>query len=113
MFRRHTDGGLDGSSHGSPGAFINIGKLSSIAQLLFRIELNETILFRPVIVMAGSAIILMHQHPSGDCTPSEGDIRTTRDLIRAGQLLKIDLVDHVIIGEPNHTSLRNLGYFSI
>ncbi|WCJ60705.1 JAB domain-containing protein [Fontisphaera persica] len=69
--------------------------------------------FRPVIVMAGSAIILMHQHPSGDCTPSEGDIRVTRDLIRAGQLLKIDLVDHVIIGEPNHASLRNMGYFSI
>jgi len=68
--------------------------------------------FRPVIVMAGSAIILMHCHPSGDPTPSEGDIRVTRDLIRAGQLLKIDLVDHVIIGEPNHTSLRNLGYMA-
>ena len=69
--------------------------------------------FRPVIVMAGSAIILMHQHPSGDCTPSEGDIRTTRDLIRAGQLLKIDVTDHVILGaEPSFSSLRTLGYFS-
>jgi DNA repair protein RadC len=70
--------------------------------------------FRPVIVMSGSAIILMHSHPSGDATPSEGDIKTTRDLIRAGQLLKIDLVDHVVMGaEPNHSSLRNMGYFAI
>lgn len=68
--------------------------------------------FRPVIVMAGAAIILMHNHPSTDCTPSEADIKVTRDLLRAAQLLKIDLVDHVIVGEPNHVSLRNLGYLA-
>ena len=45
-----------------------------------------------------------------DCTPSEADIKVTRDLIRAGQLLKIDLLDHVIVGET-HLSLRTLGYF--
>jgi len=67
--------------------------------------------FRPVIVMAGSAIILMHNHPSGDATPSEADIKVTRDLIRASQLLKIDLVDHVIMGEPGFSSLRTAGYF--
>ena len=53
--------------------------------------------FRPVIVMAGSAIILMHNHPSGTATPAEGDIKVTRDLIRAGQLLKIEVLDHVIM----------------
>jgi DNA repair protein RadC len=53
----------------------------------------------------------MHNHPSGDATPSEADIKVTRDLIRAGQLLKIDLLDHVIVGTPNHVSLRELGYF--
>jgi DNA repair protein RadC len=36
----------------------------------------------------------------------------TRDLIRAGQLLKIEVLDHVIIGKPNHASLRTLGYFA-
>jgi len=66
--------------------------------------------FRPVIVAAGSALILVHNHPSGDSSPSAADIKVTRDLLRAAQLLKIDLLDHVIIGEK-FTSLRELGYF--
>ena len=70
--------------------------------------------FRPVLVAAGSAIILMHNHCSGDASPSEADIKTTRDLIRAGQLLKIDLVDHVVIGaDPSFSSLRTAGYFCL
>ena len=44
-------------------------------------------------------------------TPSEADITVTRDLIRAGQLLKIDVLDHVIVGRDRHSSLRELGYF--
>jgi DNA repair protein RadC len=43
--------------------------------------------------------------------PSEADIKVTRDLIRAGQLLKMELPDHVIIGNGNFSSLRALGYF--
>ena len=66
--------------------------------------------FRPAIVAAGSAVIIMHNHPSGDTSPSEADIKVTRDLIRAGQLLKIELLDHVIIGD-RHTSLKEAGYF--
>lgn len=56
-------------------------------------------------------VALMHNHPSGEPTPSEADIKITRDLIRAGQLLKIEVLDHVIMGNPNHVSLRALGYF--
>ena len=73
--------------------------------------------FRPVIVAAGSAAILAHNHPSGDPAPSEADIKTTRDLIRAGQLLKIEIVDHVIVGKATPerpvgwVSLKTLGYF--
>jgi DNA repair protein RadC len=75
--------------------------------------ISPSAVFRPVIVMAGSAIILAHNHPSGIPDPSEGDIKTTRDLIRAGQLLKIDLTDHVVIGtEPHYVSLREAGYFA-
>jgi DNA repair protein RadC len=48
---------------------------------------------------------------TGESTPSEADIKVTRDIIRAGQLLKIELVDHVVIGNQNHSSLRELGYF--
>jgi len=74
--------------------------------------------FKPAIVANAAAIILSHCHPSsGDPTPSEADIKVTRDLIRAGQLLKIEVLDHVIIGRAtierprDYVSLRELGYF--
>ena len=72
--------------------------------------------FRPALIGAAAAMILMHNHPSGDSTPSEADIKVTRDLIRAGQLLKIEVLDHVIAGMPSasskgYCSLRELGYF--
>ena len=68
------------------------------------------------MVANAAAIVVMHCHPSGDATPSEADIKVTRDLIRAGQLLKVELLDHVIMGtatadRPGHRSLRELGYF--
>jgi len=83
----------------------------------------DTLLVHPrevfrVAVLAGAAvIILMHNHPSGDPTPSDADIKVTRDLIRAGQLMKIEVIDHVILGRPkgepprDWASLRELGYF--
>jgi len=73
--------------------------------------------FRPAIAANASAVVLAHNHPSGDPTPSEADIKVTRDLIRAGLLLKIDVLDHVIIGRAatgrakDYSSLRELGYF--
>ena len=54
--------------------------------------------FRAAITANAAGIVLVHNHPSGDPAPSEADIKVTRDLIRAGQLLKIEVVDHVIIG---------------
>ena len=71
------------------------------------------IVFRTAIVISASCIALMHNHPSGESSPSEADIKVTRDLIRAGQLLKIEVIDHVIIGRgtPGFASLRGLGYF--
>jgi len=68
-------------------------------------------IFRLAVMASAAAIIICHNHPSGDATPSEADIKITRDLIRAGQLLKIEVLDHVIMGIPNHSSLRALGYF--
>ena len=61
-------------------------------------------IFRPAIVAAAHSLILAYNHPSGDPKPSDADLRTTRDLFRAGQLLKIDLKDHIIIGDPEHRS---------
>jgi DNA repair protein RadC len=73
--------------------------------------------FRPAIEANAAAVVLVHNHPSGDPTPSEADIKVTRDLIRAGQLLKIEVLDHVILGRAtqerpkDYVSLRELGYF--
>jgi DNA repair protein RadC len=73
--------------------------------------------FRPAIENSAAAVVLVHNHPSGDPTPSEADIKVTRDLIRAGQLLKIEVLDHVILGRAtqerpkDYASLRELGYF--
>ena len=73
--------------------------------------------FKAAIAANAAAIVLAHNHPSGDPTPSEADIKVTRDLIRAGQLLKIEVLDHVIIGRAtpdrpkDYASLRELGYF--
>ena len=66
--------------------------------------------FRPVIVAAGASIIMIHNHPSGDSTPSDADVKVTREIIRAGQLLKIEVLDHIIVGREHH-SLKTLGYF--
>jgi DNA repair protein RadC len=73
--------------------------------------------FRLAIAANAAALVLVHNHPSGDPTPSEADIKVTRDLIRAGQLLKIEVLDHVILGRQtqerpkDYISLRELGYF--
>jgi DNA repair protein RadC len=73
--------------------------------------------FRPAILANAHSVVLAHNHPGGDPTPSDADLRITRDLIRAGQLLKIEVVDHIIIGrrsgtrEKDYCSLRELGQF--
>lgn len=73
--------------------------------------------FHPAIARRAAAIILVHNHPSGDPTPSEADIRVTRDLFRAGQMLKIEVLDHIILGQrtaerpKDYASLREMGFF--
>ncbi len=74
--------------------------------------------FRTAIIRSAAALVLAHNHPSCCPTPSENDIHVTRDLIRAGQLLKIEVFDHVIIGHPEpdrpypFISLRAAGFFA-
>jgi DNA repair protein RadC len=93
-------------------------RLEKISQgLLDTILVHPREVFRAAIVANAAGIVLVHNHPSGDPAPSEADIKVTRDLIRAGQLLKIEVVDHVIIGRAttertkDYASLRELGYF--
>jgi len=95
-----------------------IGKPAKIADgTLDTILVHPREVFRPAIEASAAAVVLVHNHPSGDPAPSEADIKVTRDLIRAGQLLKIEVLDHVILGRAtpdrpkDYVSLRELGYF--
>lgn len=76
---------------------------------------NVAEVFRLAAVQNATAIIIAHNHPSGDPTPSEADIKVTREIIKAAAVVKIELLDHVIIGdarrEKSYRSLKALGYF--
>lgn len=65
--------------------------------------------FKPAIKEASSAIILVHNHPSGDPTPSKEDIEITKRIISAGEIIGIGVFDHVIIGDARYISLKERG----
>lgn len=67
--------------------------------------------FRPAVLANSSAVIVVHNHPSGDPSPSQADIRATRQLREAAATIQIDLLDHVIIGEKD-TDPCGTGYYS-
>lgn len=66
-------------------------------------------LFKIAIRRSAAAVILAHNHPSGDPTPSREDISLTKRLIEAGEILGIDVLDHIIIGDNRFTSLKSKG----
>ena len=66
-------------------------------------------LFRAAIKENAAAFIVVHNHPSGDPSPSPEDINVTRQIVQAGELLDIDLLDHVIIGHQRFVSLKERG----
>ena len=61
------------------------------------------------IALGATAIIIVHNHPSGDPSPSQQDIRLTRDLVEAGRHMKVTVHDHVIVGATGRTSMRAMG----
>jgi len=68
-------------------------------------------LFRPAIRLGANSIILVHNHPSGDPAPSPEDIQVTRKLVSAGEIVGIEIQDHVIVGDSSYISLKEKGYF--
>jgi DNA repair protein RadC len=66
--------------------------------------------FRAAIIANAHSIILGHNHPSDDPAPSHADIAATRELLRAGQHLRIHILDHIIVGNPGFASLKALGH---
>lgn len=95
---------LDTRRHVLGHCVVGVGILDSVL-------VHPREVYRAAVVYRAHAIIVAHNHPSGDPTPSQADIRTTRDLIRAGQLLRIELLDHVVIGASTHASLKEQGAF--
>ena len=65
--------------------------------------------FRAAVVESIPAVIVAHNHPSGDASPSPEDVSITRDLAKAGKLLGIELVDHIVIGGKSFVSLKEKG----
>ena len=68
--------------------------------------------FRPAVIEAVPSIIVSHNHPSQDPTPSPEDAALTRELVQAGKLLDIELLDHVVIGGERFVSLKERGLMS-
>lgn len=78
---------------------------------VYRGSLNTSLIrvaevFRDAVKENCASIIVAHNHPSGDPTPSPEDVRVTRDLVAAGKLLDIEVLDHLVIGRNRHVSLR-------
>lgn len=67
-------------------------------------------MFQKALLANAVSIIVMHNHPSGDPTPSMEDIKVTERMVKAGELLGVQVLDHIIIGRPGYTSLKDKGY---
>ena len=67
-------------------------------------------IFREATAAGAAALVLFHNHPSGDPEPSPDDVKLTQRLIAAGVLMGIDVIDHVILGDVRYCSLREKGY---
>ena len=67
--------------------------------------------FKRAVLQNSASIIICHNHPSGDPTPSPEDNSTTKRIYDAGRILGIELLDHVIIGDNKYTSLKEKGVF--
>lgn len=66
--------------------------------------------FQKALLANAVCIVLIHNHPSGDPTPSREDVEVTKRLVEAGDILGIQVLDHIIIGRPGYRSLKESGY---
>ena len=66
-------------------------------------------LFKPAVRRNATALIVVHNHPSGDPTPSPDDVAVTRAIIQAGKLLDVEVLDHIVIGQGRWISLKERG----
>ena len=67
-------------------------------------------MFQKALLANAVSIIVMHNHPSGDPTPSREDVEITNRMVEAGKILGVQVLDHIIIGRPSYSSLKEKGY---
>lgn len=84
------------------------------APMIYQGSVHTTVIrigeiFRPAILDNASGLIVAHNHPSGDPTPSPEDAAITREIVKVGQMLDIDVVDHIVIGKGKFVSLKERG----
>jgi len=66
-------------------------------------------IIKRALELTASAVILVHNHPSGDPTPSKADIQMTREIVAAAKALSIAVHDHLVVGRGGHASFKSLG----
>jgi DNA repair protein RadC len=86
-------------------------------QLVYQGGINATVIrladcFREAVARGAAAVVFVHNHPSGDPTPSPEDVRLTCEAGRVGELLGIELLDHLVIARQGHASLRERGLYA-
>ena len=65
--------------------------------------------FKAAILANAASIVLAHNHPSGECSPSRADLKMTGEMVQVGNMLGVPIMDHVVVGEPSYVSLLTLG----
>ncbi len=93
---------LDTKNQPTTISVVSIGSLNSSL-------VHPRELFKIAILSNSNAVILCHNHPSGICTPSQEDIEVTKRLVAAGEILGIEILDHVILGDNQYASLKERG----
>ena len=98
------------------GIYLDSRKRIIEEETIFIGNLNSSVVhprevFQVALAEGAAALILLHNHPSGDPTPSEEDIKVTEELVECGKILGIEVLDHIIIGNRSYVSLKEKGYF--
>ncbi len=89
----------------------NINSKDSSMFILFNANVvHPREVFKTALAVSAAHIIVVHNHPSGDPTPSREDIEVTKKLIEAGKIIGVDVLDHVIIGDGRHFSMKEAGH---
>jgi len=100
------------------GLYLNTKGVVIHQAMIFKGTVNQTLIhpremFKHAIRVGATSVIFAHNHPSGDVTPSQADIDVTKDLMTIGQMLSIQVVDHIIIGEQQYYSLKTSQMYDV